>query len=1083
MPSTKTKRMPKIPRGFQKKPANRRTNNGERFPNHRKSQETQYPPLPYDLDEMEPEELDERTKRMPRMKPETIQKMINVLTRGESYSEKQPGVLRSALKRFYPDIEPKEAQIRALRTLIYGGGDVLLIAKTGFGKSLILHAYGALTGKITLQIVPLNRLGEDQCNSIKNVEGCTPRLLTGDSKEKIRHLTRRMRRGDFSHILLSPELVSSPDFRKLLKDVEFQQRIGCVAIDECHLVHQWRNFRTKFTMIGELRAILPQDVVWFGCTGTLSRPAQETVLQLGGFRRLGQHQRQTTLLRTSIDRPDLSIVVRFIEKGKLTSFDNLYNVLRYAFQRVHETTALADENHHEATASQEDVQRQDVQSDNGCGASVDTASPGSDLHSAEDEDDADGERSGEEGIDVDSSSQYPKLKRKRTRKRSNRKIKVGSPSKIPKTIIFVDGIFSIRTALMYLRRSLVTLTSHLPDGHPKKYSRDPKAGAFCVDRIVEEYTSRSSKYDQNRRYTTFCKPDSEIRIMVATTCLGLGCHIPGVMLIIIWKIPIGYDMLDLWQRAGRGARGEGDHGTVEIWLPYYLHNEYAKERPVQDAPEPSTAITRQRKTATRHMLSSHRAMQRQHQSQQALSQQASSHPLSQVWTPGDVSDISENSLADVERESTEPESPVASSSWAGPSTQNTVGKQKKSKKIEFFSKPETKQRAKTPQEFHDLANADCIRVVIWKFLGEDQMPSLPARDPLLCCNRCNPALLLPEIAPRKDKLAELKPPALNSRGWFALEEITAWAQDWARRLHPPSAMSKYGVSSFTVLSRHTQWQLAHIFSSATKLSNLPSPIEWDWLKGQATLPHDWDEYDDHSIDLLKKLEALAVLVPTRFTELEQQRQERRKQKEATRGQSASQSANRQVIEIDSAEDTDEAIGQRREADQTDIEARFKATARERDEKRRRQSGLPSQAMGTSSTAPMSSSAPGLLASSLAPKPSRRRASQAMVDTTILEDSEPSSPISPLTSRTTRRSALAELPVGSTQARASGQARDTSSTPPGRKRAARSPSVASIKQVEKRARQGTVGLSHIQKTRIGRSLILTEKGRHNTAFPD
>lgn len=53
---------------------------------------------------------------------------------------------------------PYLAQVRSLRRLIYNKGDTLLIAKTGFGKSLILHSFSILTQKTTLQIIPLNKL-------------------------------------------------------------------------------------------------------------------------------------------------------------------------------------------------------------------------------------------------------------------------------------------------------------------------------------------------------------------------------------------------------------------------------------------------------------------------------------------------------------------------------------------------------------------------------------------------------------------------------------------------------------------------------------------------------------------------------------------------------------------------------------------------------------------------------------------------------------------------------------------------------------------------------------------------------------
>lgn len=61
---------------------------------------------------------------------------------------------------------PRMEQTRTLRQLIFGQSDVLLVARTGFGKSLIFHAYSILTSKITLQLIPLTKLGDEQLSDI-----------------------------------------------------------------------------------------------------------------------------------------------------------------------------------------------------------------------------------------------------------------------------------------------------------------------------------------------------------------------------------------------------------------------------------------------------------------------------------------------------------------------------------------------------------------------------------------------------------------------------------------------------------------------------------------------------------------------------------------------------------------------------------------------------------------------------------------------------------------------------------------------------------------------------------------------------
>jgi hypothetical protein len=80
-------------------------------------------------------------------------------------------------------------------------------------------------------------------------------------------------------------------------------------------------------MLGELRLILRDHVVWFGCTATLDAIAEQLVLKNAGFRSIGTNSYQTEVVRTSIDRLDLSISVCPIPRKQLTSYDPLYFLL------------------------------------------------------------------------------------------------------------------------------------------------------------------------------------------------------------------------------------------------------------------------------------------------------------------------------------------------------------------------------------------------------------------------------------------------------------------------------------------------------------------------------------------------------------------------------------------------------------------------------------------------------------------------------------------------------------------------------------------------------------------------------------
>jgi len=255
------------------------------------------------------------------------------LARAEENIYMQPEVVSACLRRVLQSMNlgtattPRPEQVRCLRRLIFNKDDTLLVTCTGFGKSLIFHAFSVLTRKITIQIIPLSKLGDEQLTDIRKIPGTNPCLITADTKKKECGLLRDIKAGMYAHILLGPEQASSRLFRRVLRDVSFQSRVGLVAVDECHLVRQWEAFRPEFSMLCELRILLHQDVIWFGCTATLDAETERIILSNTGFRSVGRNLYQTEVIRTSIDRPDISICLRPLMTGQLTSFNALYFLL------------------------------------------------------------------------------------------------------------------------------------------------------------------------------------------------------------------------------------------------------------------------------------------------------------------------------------------------------------------------------------------------------------------------------------------------------------------------------------------------------------------------------------------------------------------------------------------------------------------------------------------------------------------------------------------------------------------------------------------------------------------------------------
>jgi superfamily II DNA helicase RecQ len=130
---------------------------------------------------------------------------------------------------------PKPGQREALHHLIYLRKDLILIAGTGFGKSMMLQAVSILLRKsMTIVILPLDQIGNEQSEYIRQIGGI-PCFLNRDTISP--KLLREVQQRRFTHILISPKLSISDDFRPVASSPSFKQDVSLVVVDEAHLVY------------------------------------------------------------------------------------------------------------------------------------------------------------------------------------------------------------------------------------------------------------------------------------------------------------------------------------------------------------------------------------------------------------------------------------------------------------------------------------------------------------------------------------------------------------------------------------------------------------------------------------------------------------------------------------------------------------------------------------------------------------------------------------------------------------------------------------------------------------------------------
>ncbi|KAI9840287.1 MAG: hypothetical protein M1837_001774, partial [Sclerophora amabilis] len=110
---------------------------------------------------------------------------------------------------------PRPEQVDAIYTLTHHQRDVILTAPTGWGKSLVFQSIPLVrrlrTNGMCLVIMPLNVLQQDQLRSMERLLSASCCVLNGDTNS--RSLRNQIAKGDFTHVLTSPEIALQETFR------------------------------------------------------------------------------------------------------------------------------------------------------------------------------------------------------------------------------------------------------------------------------------------------------------------------------------------------------------------------------------------------------------------------------------------------------------------------------------------------------------------------------------------------------------------------------------------------------------------------------------------------------------------------------------------------------------------------------------------------------------------------------------------------------------------------------------------------------------------------------------------------------
>ncbi|MBR7024231.1 MAG: RecQ family ATP-dependent DNA helicase [Bacteroidales bacterium] len=183
------------------------------------------------------------------------------------------------LKRVFGLDHFYDEQWEAIRRIL-DGERILMIQRTGFGKSLCYQFPATQFSGVTVIFSPLIALMRDQVKALNN-KGISARYINSEqSPEENSSTIQDALDGKVKILYIAPERQENMEWIEATR----KMNLSMVVIDEAHTISVWgHDFRPAFRRIINLVKLLPQSLPVLATTATATRRVQQDIeQQIGG---------------------------------------------------------------------------------------------------------------------------------------------------------------------------------------------------------------------------------------------------------------------------------------------------------------------------------------------------------------------------------------------------------------------------------------------------------------------------------------------------------------------------------------------------------------------------------------------------------------------------------------------------------------------------------------------------------------------------------------------------------------------------------------------------------------------------------
>ena len=165
----------------------------------------------------------------------------------------------------------REGQEDAIRHIVEGRGRLLVVQKTGWGKSFVYFIATKLLRENSagpaLLVSPLLALMRNQMAAAERM-GVRARTINSDNLEDWAGVEAAVRRDVVDILLISPERLANERFRAQVL-ARIASRLALLVIDEAHCISDWgHDFRPHYRLIAHIVRNLPPTIRLLATTAT-----------------------------------------------------------------------------------------------------------------------------------------------------------------------------------------------------------------------------------------------------------------------------------------------------------------------------------------------------------------------------------------------------------------------------------------------------------------------------------------------------------------------------------------------------------------------------------------------------------------------------------------------------------------------------------------------------------------------------------------------------------------------------------------------------------------------------------------------